>query len=134
MLILNPRHVRFGSLELEDVRSVAIDRAASRQVVEWSDLGPHAVFADAPERKVTIKLVRELSRDGLDGPLPGDAQTFSLRTSANASDAGGSAISSSAVVMRVTHELTGQSGALQRIELIAISASGDQDPVTIETA
>ena len=107
------------------------DRTASRQIVEWSDLGPHAVFADAPERKVTIKLERELTRDGLDGPLAGDAETLSLRTSPNASDAGGVAVTASAVVMRVTYELLGQAGALQKIELIAISESGDVDPVTI---
>ncbi len=131
MLILNPRNVRFGSLVLDDVRSVSIDRVATREIVEWSDFGPHAVFADAPERKVTIRLVRELTRDGLDAPLPGDSDTLSLRTSPNASDAGGTSVSASAVVTRVTHELLGQARALQKIEFVAISTSGDTDPVTI---
>ncbi len=131
MLILNPRDVRFGSVVLDDVRSVAIDRVASREIVEWSDLGPHAVFADAPERKVTIKLVRELTRDGLDVPMPGDSDTLSLRTSPNASDAGGISLSASAMVTRVTHDLLGRGGALQRIEFIAVSESGDVDPVSI---
>ena len=46
MLVMNPRSVSFDGELLEDVTSVVIDRRGERVVVEWSDEGPHAVFAD----------------------------------------------------------------------------------------
>ena len=62
MLILNPRHVRFGPDLWPDVSLVAIEREAARLALEWSDLGPHPVFADAPEQQLTIRIVQEVAR------------------------------------------------------------------------
>lgn len=133
MLMLNPRSVSFAGATLSDVRMVAVDRIAAREVVEWSDLGPHAVFADAPERKVTIRVQRDLTRDGLDGPRPGDSGVLIVRSGPNASDAGGVALVASAVVMRVSHDLR-EGSARQLIQLVAVSASGDVDPVVVQGA
>ena len=46
MLILNPASVQIAGVEYSNVESCAIDRTPHKEVVEWSDNGAFAVFAD----------------------------------------------------------------------------------------
>ena len=49
MLVIDPEGVRFGATELGGVVRVAVDRKATKQVVEHDDFGPWVAFADAAE-------------------------------------------------------------------------------------
>lgn len=130
MLILNPDSVTFDSATLSDVTAIAIDRTTERDTVEWSDRGPHAVFADVPQQRTTIKIRRALTRPELDGPRPTDYGLLTVRASATASHAGRRELRASCVVTRITHDVS-RSGATQTLELIAVSPTGDTDPITL---
>lgn len=131
MLVLNPRLVKFGSAVWEGVLAITIDRAAHKQVLEWSDLGPHAVLADVPEERIDLTVVRELVRDDLAGPRPSEQAELVFYTSPTASDAARKKVSVQAVVVAVTHELSLKKGAVRTIRLIAVSSTGGTDPITI---
>jgi hypothetical protein len=124
MLLLNPRLVSFSSARREDIALIAIDRSPHREVVEWSDLGPHAVLADVPEQRIQIKVLQELTRDDITIPHPGDAGELVFHTSPTSSDAGRKRISTQAVILRVEHEVSLKRGALRTITLIALSEDG----------
>jgi len=134
MLVLNPREVRFDSETLEDVTSVTIDRRAARSVVEWSDLGAHAVFADVPEQRVEIRIVQELARGDLGGLAPGDAGVLRFHTAPTGGHAGRRRVEATVVVTGVGHELSRRRGAVRTIACVAVSADGASDPVSIEDA
>src|SRR4051812_22202598 len=121
MLLLNPRLVTFANTRWDDIALIAIDRSPHKEVVDWSDLGPHAVFADIPEQRIEIKVLQELARDDITVPHPGDSGELSFHTSPTSSDAGRRKISTQAVILRVEHELSLKRGALRTITLIAIS-------------
>jgi hypothetical protein len=131
MLILNPNRVRFGSLRLERVLAVAID-SSSREVVEHSDLGPHAVFADAPERRTRVKLVQELTSTDLAAPLPGDAGELSFFAAPGSSEARRVQVSAQCVVLRVEHDI--RRTPTRTITLTALSSDGQADPVAVDDA
>lgn len=131
MLLLNPRLVTFNTVRWDDIALVAIDRAAGREVVEWSDLGPHVVLADVPEQRIEIRIIQELTRDDITIPHPGDAGELVLHTSPASTDAGRKEISARAVILRVQHELSLKRGATRTITLIAISPDGADDPFSI---
>lgn len=134
MLVLNPRVVKFGPAVWDGVLAVAIDRLANRRVIEWSDAGPHAVFADVPEQRIEVKVTQELAREDLAGPVPGQQGELVLHTSPTATDAARRKVSVQAVVVQVGHELSLKKGALRTIELVAVSATGSADPVVISEA
>lgn len=134
MLILNPSRVRFAGAAWEDVTRVAVDRAATRKVVEWGDAGPHVVLADVPEQTVTITVERQLARDGFDAPRPGESGELTLYASPVGSEAGRVRVRATCVVLAVTHELSARKGALRVVELIAVSTDGAADPVVITAA
>ena len=48
MVWINPSAVTFGGEAIDHAESVSIDREAVRAVEEYSDDGPHVVFADVP--------------------------------------------------------------------------------------
>ena len=130
MIWLNPTNVSFGSDTYSLVESVAIDRDASRLVVEHGDDGPHAVFADVPKQRVTVRIVRRVSDPSANVPSPGAMAELSFDTSANASLADARRITvASAVVSSVTHTLTRSDGGRQTIVLVAVSSDGATDPV-----
>ncbi|RMD63572.1 MAG: hypothetical protein D6824_05145, partial [Planctomycetota bacterium] len=58
MLLLSPHRTTLLGKTLGGVQLVALDRRAPRLVREWSDLGPHLVFADAAEQLVQLRIVR----------------------------------------------------------------------------
>lgn len=134
MLVLNPRLVKFGAFVWEGVLSVVIDRLAHKQVVEWSDAGPHAVFVDVPEQRIEVRIAQELIREDLAGPVPGQQAELVLYTSPTSSEAARRKVSLQAVVVQVSHELSLKKGALRMIELVAVSATGASDPVSISDA
>jgi hypothetical protein len=134
MLILSPASVRFGTAAWDDVLSVTIDRAAARSVLEWSDLGPHAVFADVPEERLTIRVVRRLLRDTLVTLRPGDSAELAVALSPSAGGAQRKRVRVTCVVMGVEHDVAGARGATQSITLAGIGATGATDPVTVEDA
>lgn len=132
MVILNPTSVRLGDDVLEGVLSVSIDRIAEREVVEWSDLGPHVVLADVPEQRVNAKIVQALPRGTIEGPAPGDMTTLVLITQAN--NQSRMRVSASAVVTRVTHAVRDAGrgeGITRTIDLVLVSSDGSADPVSV---
>ncbi|MBL8765354.1 MAG: hypothetical protein JNM07_13925 [Phycisphaerae bacterium] len=134
MLALNPTVVRFGDQVWEDVTALAIDRAAERAVEHWGDLGPHAVLVDVPEQRVTIRVVRRVTRDEPADVRPGAAADFVAYTAPAGSDAARRKISAAAVAVSCRTELSERSGATRTIELVAVSSDGAQDPVTVSDA
>jgi len=131
VLIRNPTEVSFGARVLDGVEAIVIDRSAAREVSEFDDFGAHLVFADVPEQRVTIRVVRELVRDGLDDPKPGDEDDLSFSLSPNAGDARTLGVLVHAVVLRVAHELRGQHRATQTITMLGVSTVGNIDPVVL---
>jgi len=131
MLLLNPPLVRFGSHTWTDVALLAIDRTTTRPAEEWSDAGPHPVFADAPEQRTQIRVVRDLLRDDLASHKPGDQAALTFHTSPTTSDAARRQFTiPAAVITSVTHELATARHARQTITLIALSPDGATDPIT----
>ena len=136
MLLLNPRRVRFAGTRWEDVAAVIIDRTATREIVEWSDLGPHVVLADVPEQRVEIRVVQNISgvRDGesVDAPAPGDLGELVFHTSPTAGAGGRKRIAAQVVVLRVEHELSLRRGAVRTVRFVAISSDGIVDPLAVQ--
>jgi hypothetical protein len=131
MVIIKPTGVTFGVQAWGDVTSVVIDREAEEEVVEWTDAGPHVAFADVVRQRVRVRVERSVgSPSEVDGPKPGEMQTLGVQWSRGHSSAAELAMTARCVVLRVTHEVTGK-GATRRVELVAVSADGVRDPVTI---
>ncbi len=130
MLLLNPRRVIFGNHEWDNVGAVAIDRATSRAVLEWSDSGPHPVLADSPEQKTTVTVTMDLQRDDLASPRPGDTGVLALDTSPTGADLPRRRYTMTCVVTDVSHELSLRKGAVRTIRLVALSPDGATDPIS----
>lgn len=135
MLLLQPKSVRFGDTDWAGVRSVAIDYKSEKAIAEWSDDGPHVVFADVARQKVVIRVTQELGADDLVTPGLGEAGTLALESARNASGADVSRVDVSGVVTDVTYTLRGGASATspgtRTITLIAVSADGTTDPVRV---
>ena len=134
MVFLNPDRVTLGSLTLTNVQFVAIDREARRTALEYTDLGPYAAFADVPEQRVSVRIVRRITESEALPIKPGDRVTMALRTAPNLSAAGVRAIAATVVISAVEFTLSNRGGAVQRISAIAISTTGAVDPVTTTVA
>ena len=130
MLILSPSNVLFGSLACPTVSSIMIDRATTRRIIEWNDDGPHPVFVDCPEQRITITVVQELAQGDLSAPVPGTSATLSFAAALNRSGAGWSRVSVPAVLVGVTHDSKPR-GFIRSLSFIALSPRGDADPVSI---
>jgi len=134
MLVLSPALVTFGGSRWEHVTLVSIDRSAERVALEWTDAGAHPTLADVPEQRVTVRVVQRVERDDLNAPRPGDAGELVLYTSPGGGDAGRRKVSAPAVVTHVEHDVTLRRGAQRVIRLVAVSADGAADPVTVSDA
>jgi hypothetical protein len=134
MLILNPRTVSFGASRWDNVQSIALDRSPQRIAEDWSEAGPYAVFADVPEQKLRITLVQDLSPADLAAPVPGDRATLSFTTSAAATDRRRQSLSTDAVVLRVTHDLSIKGAPTRTVLLAPLSPDGAADPITVADA
>lgn len=131
MLVMNPRMVRFGAKAWENVALVAVDRVGARTVAEFSDSGPHVVYADVPEQRVNVRVVVDLGDDDVGSPVPGDAGLLSFATSRSGSEAGRVRVSLQAVVTGVSHELSLKRGVVRTVEFVGVSSDGAQDPVSV---
>ncbi|MCE7973864.1 MAG: hypothetical protein DYG92_05975 [Leptolyngbya sp. PLA1] len=128
LLLLSPTRVRFGGQEWTHVRTLTISREASRRVVDFADAGPHAVFADAPEVLTRLEVRQELTSTSLEAPAPGQRAVLTAQASAGPGNGRAVTLSADAVVLSVRVEAGGE----RRIELVALSATGAADPITIE--
>ncbi|MCA9274158.1 MAG: hypothetical protein KDA31_14065 [Phycisphaerales bacterium] len=131
MLVLAPESVEFEGESWPAVELISIDRTPKREVVEVGDLGPQVVFVDVPERRVNVRVVRRIERSELDSVKPGDSGELSFRAGFGRTDAGWSVVTVGAVVTRVTHEFE-QSGVKRVVVMVAVSADGVTDPVSVE--
>jgi enhancing lycopene biosynthesis protein 2 len=136
MLITTPATVRFDTLLLDDVTLIAIESSAERAVVEWSDFGPHITFADVPEQRITVKVVRRIARGDLAALAPGQLGELSFVVSPAGTAAAAKKHAAQCVVLGVRYDLAGsaagkQPGAMQVIELVAISSSGSTEPFAV---
>ena len=134
MLLLSPQSVKFGTDRWDDVGALSLDRIASRLTLEWSDMGPHIVFADVPEERVTIRVTRRLHRDAAFTPRPGDAGELVAYTSPSAGDSSRRRVRIESVVTAVSHEISATGGATQVVTLVGVSSNGAADPVVVEDA
>lgn len=132
MIWLDPTRVTLAGAALEGVSSVSVDRKATRFVEEHSDFGPHIVFADAPERRVTVRVVRRVGADGAGTFRPGDSGELAFEVGASASAAGGRRVSMQVVVQSIANRVDPKAGATQMIECVALSSDGAADPVSDE--
>lgn len=141
MLIITPAAVRFDTLTLDDVSLIAIERAAERAVIEWSDFGPHPVFADVPEVRTSVKLSRRVHRGDLAAIAPGQMGELSFVVSPAGTAAAAKKHAAQCVVMSVKYDLAQPAGsaakgpsAVQVIECVAVSASGSAEPFVVTDA
>ncbi len=131
MLILNPPKLTLLAIDYSNIDSVKVDRLAHKETIEWSDSGPHAVFADIPETRVEISIVQRMeapSDQAIDAPKPGQAGALEVITSPNASQARRKKLTAQVVIRSVRTEVSPTS-ARRTISLIAISPDGSTDPV-----
>lgn len=134
MLLLNPRRVTFGGQAWHEVSAVTVDRKATREIIEWSDEGPHVVLADVAEQRVIIRVVQDVCAEDLGAPDVGVEGELVLHTAPASGDAGRKRVSASAVVLSVSHEVSLKRGAVRTVTLVAVSDDGASDPVTVESA
>lgn len=132
MIWLDPTVVSFGGVEVDGVESIAVDRRSERLIEERSDNGPHVVFADCAEERVSVRLVRRVGDAGGGGWRPGDGGLLGFRAGPSAGRATGVRVSVEVVVTAVLSRLDSSRGAMQTVEFVAISVDGDTDPVTEE--
>lgn len=135
MLWIDPEEVSLLGHALEGVEAVAVDRRAARLALEWSDAGPHAVFADAPEQRVDVRVTRRLasSSGAFESALaPGAMGQLSFVAERAGSDASRARVEMTVVVTGVEHALRAGSCARQVISCAAISSDGAADPVSVE--
>lgn len=130
MIVLNPQRVTFGSVELRHVVSVAVNRKAELLVVDYSDLGPHVAFVDAPRQRVTVTIVRSVVENELTSLEPGQSATLMFRTAPTAASPKSLQVSMTAVVATVEFDTTAKRGMEQTVTLVAVSEDGAAEPVT----
>ncbi len=134
MYILHPQSVKFGESIWENIQVLAVDRAATRLLIDRGDAGPHPVFADVPEELLTVRVIQGMPQEDLSPPRCGDLAVLSWTTAASASEARRLRFSVTAVVRSVSYDLPGPRGAARGvsrvISLIALSPDGRSDPIT----
>ena len=136
MIVLNPTSVQFGTTLIERVLWVAVDRAATRLVREWSDEGPYARFIDAPEQQVSFTLQQEFHADlstpfvASGAPGVGTQTVLTIVTQANASDGAKKKLTVTAVLVGVSHKV-GSRGATRLLKFEAVATDGATDPVVV---
>jgi hypothetical protein len=138
MLMLSPRVVKFGAVVVERVVAVAFDRAAAKSVVEWGDGGPHVVFADVPEQRVTVTVRQVLTREDAADLVPGTSGTLVVYAGPTGAEGGRRKISGTAVLMASESDVRGGEGvevsAGRTLRFVMVSADGAADPITVSDA
>lgn len=132
MLVLNPRRVAFAGEAWGEVVSVAVDRQAVKLVESFGDAGPHCVFVDAVEQRVTVTVVQQLSRgEAPDVPRPGDAGTLVFAYASVGGSGRKVRVTLEAVVVGVSHGVGLKQGAMRTVSFRGVSADGAADPVVV---
>jgi hypothetical protein len=131
LLIPHPDTLAFDGLALPDALSITIDRAAAREILDWTDDGPHPTFADIPEQRTTITIARKPAPGDLTAPLPAQLGELSFIFSPAGTDAARKRLRAQCVVREVRHDLA---SPRQFITLLALSPHGSTDPIVIEEA
>lgn len=134
MIWIDPTAVSFGGAAVDGVESIVVDRRSERLVEERSDNGPHIVFADCVEERVSLRLVRRVGGSGAGGWRPGNGGLLEFRAGPSAGVASGVRVSVEVVVTGVANRLDPSRGAMQTVEFVAISSDGESDPVSEEPA
>jgi len=139
-MLLHPPTITFGDLTLDNVLAVAIERTAAREVVDFTDLGPHIAFADVPEQRIALTVIRRPSPPELASLQPGAIGPLAFAAAQSAADAHRIRITARVMLREVRYDLTdGSSGSTPRaaprqsLHFLAISPDGLADPITIET-
>lgn len=136
MLFASPAQVSLLGVDLDAVELVAIDRKAERLSEEWSDIGPHLVFADVPEQRAVVRIRRRLddaqSANFVGAIAPGAQGAFSMRASHSAAENIAVELDATVVVISVEHDLSRSKGAVQTIACLALSADGVVDPIAAQ--
>ncbi len=138
-MLITPDIITFGPLTLDNIQYLAVDRAAERLAAEWTDSGPHAVFADVPEQRVTLRLTRRILGQAPASVVPGQRETLTADFAPHSSGAKRRRLTVTAVVTSVDYQFAGADAASgssrstrQAITFIALSPDGSADPVTIQ--
>ncbi len=131
MIWLNPQSVTLGTVVLDNVDSVSIDRTAARTALEFTDAGPYPGFVDVPEQRVDVRITRRITASHDTGLRPGDSVLLTMRRAPGASAAGVSRVQASVVIASIEHSMSASRGATQRIEAIGVSSDGASDPVVV---
>ncbi len=133
MLLLSPHRTTLLGKTLGGVQLVALDRRAPRLVREWSDLGPHLVFADAAEQLVQLRIVRRPidPADAAASFAPGAQGALTVSAATGAAQSAAIDLSCQVVIEAVEHDFSDRKGAVQTIRCLALSSDGAQDPITI---
>jgi hypothetical protein len=140
MLMLQPRLVRFAGMTLENVTHVTLSREPAREVVEWSDGGPYAVFADVPEQRVVAVIRQELVREDWGDVRPGTMGTLTIVTAPAGADGRRRRLTATAVVLASASDVRGGSSdgraprAERSVRLVLVSPDGAADPVAMTDA
>ena len=139
-MLLIPTTVTFEELVFDDTLALTIDRQSARLVEEWSDLGPHAAFADAPERRTIIRLTRRprtSEPDLIDALVLGRLGTITATVGRSAGAADARRLAAFCMLTSVRSDLSAPAAsrdpeATQTLTFLAISPDGGPtDPITI---
>ena len=79
MIWLNPQSVTLGTIVLDNIESVSIDRTPARTALEFTDAGPYPGFADVPEQRVDVRITRRITSSHDTGLRPGDSMLLTMR-------------------------------------------------------
>jgi hypothetical protein len=150
-MYLSPATVAFADEIWPGIASITIDRTAVREVLAFSDGGPHPTFADCPEQRTQITVRTEvlsgvaLARDVAGEPIhpvcrPGRAGLLTFTTLAGKGgrtqgSGGDCRYSCSVVLLSCTHECIGggkRAGVVRTATFVAISPDGLADPIGVE--
>lgn len=130
MLAIMPERVSFAGTELQSVRAVAVSRTVNRGVSEYSELGPHCVFADVPEQRTKVTVIGSVGADDLAPPALASCGVLEVRVARAPGRMKRKEIRMLAMVTHVSYRAT-PGGAERTIELEALSIDGRADPVTV---
>lgn len=135
MLVRSPNAVRFGNVYLANVETIVVERSAHKTIEEWTDGGPHAVFVDVPEQRVSVKLVRRL--DTGESPdrvefIPGKDGLLGFFLAGHGGDASPIEVNITCVLTGVRYDAWDEP-TRQVLTFVAYSESATQDPVNVLT-
>jgi hypothetical protein len=130
MLAIVPERVLFAGGELKGVRVAAVSRIAVRPITEYSEQGPHCVFADVAEQRTRVNVVTPLGGDDINPPAIATSGVLEIRLARSPGADSRKEIRMLAVVTQVTYRATSV-GADRTVEFEALSVDGRTDPVSV---